>query len=141
MIDDSPKLPPITLTSSDSTRLSALIATKVGLAYPAEARRLRGELRRARLVQSYAVPPNLVTMSSKVIYADVDTRETKEVTIVYPWSARQPSAVSILSPVGTALLGLTAGDAIAWTLDDASVKRLRVLAVPYQPEAAGHWYL
>jgi regulator of nucleoside diphosphate kinase len=80
-------------------------------------------------------------MNSRVIYEDVDARETKEVTIVYPWRAAERSALSVFSPLGTALLGLRVGESIAWTLDDESVKVLRVLALPYHPEAAGHWHL
>ena len=134
-------LPPITLTGPDAKRLSALLSTRVGEAYRAEARRLRDELRRATVVPASTVPSRLVTMNSTLIYGDVETRETKKVTIVYPWRASERSAVNVLSPIGTALLGLQAGDEIAWTLDDRSTKLLRVLSVLYQPEAAGDWHL
>ena len=43
--------------------------------------------------------------------------------------------------VGTALLGVRIGDGIEWILDDLTRRTLRVLAVPYQPEAVGHWHL
>jgi regulator of nucleoside diphosphate kinase len=134
-------LAPITLTTTDVHRLDALLATRVGVAYRAESRRLRGELRRASVIPSREAPLELVTMNSRLVYADVDTHETHEITLVYPWRATERCAVSVFSPIGTALLGLRVGDSIAWTLDDGSVKVLRVSALLYQPEAAGHWHL
>lgn len=133
--------PEITITSADATRLRGLISTRVGLAYRLESRRLRDELKRARVIPADSVPSGLVTMNSKIRYADLITNEVKEATLVYPWHAKGPTALSILSAVGTALLGLRIGDTISWALDDLSLRTFRVLAVPYQPEAAGHWHL
>jgi regulator of nucleoside diphosphate kinase len=72
---------------------------------------------------------------------DLVTDAVTDITLVYPWDARAPTALSILSATGTALLGLRIGDTIEWVLDDLSRRTLRVLAVPYRPEAAGHWHL
>jgi regulator of nucleoside diphosphate kinase len=141
MVDNALPFPPITVTTADATRLRGLIGTRVGLAYRLEARRLRDELGRANVVAPDTVPSSLVTMNSKVRYADLVTREVKEVPLVYPWHAQGPTALSILSAVGTALLGMRIGDTIALALDDLSMRTFRVLAIPYQPEAAGHWHL
>jgi regulator of nucleoside diphosphate kinase len=131
----------ITITDLDAKRLSALLMTRVGLAYRNEARRLRETLRRATIVDSRSVAGDVVTMRSKVVYEDLTSGKTKEVTIVYPWSGHERSTTNVLSPVGTALLGLRVGDRISWALEDATTMVLRVLALPYQPEAAGHWHL
>lgn len=141
MTQPEPSRPEVIVTTSDATRLQGLIGTRVGLAYRLEARRLRDELRRARVVEPQAVPATLVTMNSKVRYADLLTNEVKEVTLVYPWHAQGPTALSILSAVGTALFGMRIGDTVEWVLDDLSRRTFRILAVPYQPEAAGHWHL
>ena len=134
-------LPPITVTTLDAARLDNLLGTRVGLAYRKEARLLREELRRATIAEPEVVPPTLVTMNSRVVFAEEEANVTREVTLVYPWSARVMSAISFLSNVGTALLGLRVGDRIAWEIDAFTRRTFRVLAVPYQPEAAGHWHL
>jgi regulator of nucleoside diphosphate kinase len=141
MDNDDLSRPEITVTTADATRLRGLIGTRVGLAYRLEARRLRDELRRAKVISPESVPATLVTMNSRIRYADLITNDVREVTLVYPWHAQGPAALSILSAAGVALLGLRIGDTIDWVLDDLSRRTLRVLAVPYQPEAAGHWHL
>jgi regulator of nucleoside diphosphate kinase len=133
--------PEITVTTADATRLQGLIGTRVGLAYRLEARLLRDELRRANVVAPDAAPSTLVTMNSRVRYADLITNEVKEITLVYPWHSRRSTTLSILSSLGTALFGVRIGDGVEWLLDDLSRRTLRVLAVPYQPEAVGHWHL
>jgi len=134
-------LPPITVTTLDAARLGALICTRVGTAYRQEARRLRDELRRAIVLPSEEIPHTVVTMNSRVVFAELETRQSREITLVYPWNARDRGALSILSPVGTALLGLQVGDAIRWPVGEVDVHTFRVLALPYQPEASGHFHL
>ena len=138
---DTLALPAVTLADFDVKRLSSLLLTRVGLAYRSEAGELRNKLRRATVVGSHAVRADLVTMNSKVLYADLASRETKEITIVYPWSAGARSTTTVLSPVGTALLGLRIGDTVALGLESGAERTLRVLAIPSQPEAAGDWHL
>lgn len=128
-LDGEPDLPPITVTETDAERLRAMLMTRVALAYRAEACRLSRELRRAKIVAPGSVPSNVVMMSSTVSYEDESTGELKTATLVYPWQSRERSTLSVLSPIGTALLGLRVGDGIEWPLDDASVKRLRILSV------------
>jgi regulator of nucleoside diphosphate kinase len=97
---------------------------------------LAGELDKADIVDSSRVPPNIVTMNSRVLFEDEATGTTREVTIVLPQDADPAKGkVSVLAPVGTALLGLAENQSIAWPFPDGSRRRLRVLEVLYQPEA------
>lgn len=102
---------------------------------------LAAELERAVLVRPSAVPKDVVTMNSDVEYEDEETNQRRVVRIVYPRDAdAERGHVSVLAPIGSALLGLRIGQSIRWPLPDGS-RRLRVLAIPYQPEAAGHHHL
>lgn len=126
--------PRIVVTSSDLERLRTLIDTTAG----DRADALDAELLRAEVVEPAQVPPDVVTMNSRVVYMDEDSHETREVTLSYPKDASlQEGRVSVLAPVGAALLGLSVGQEIEWPLPGGKHKRLRILAVPYQPQAAG----
>lgn len=128
--------PPIVLSSLDLKRLEALL-DKMS---PAEAERhdaLASELARAEVVEPTAMPANVVTMHSRVTFEDETTGEATTVTLVYPSAAGAAGTVSILAPVGSALLGLTKGQHIDWPTPDGHERRLRVLDISYQPEAAG----
>jgi regulator of nucleoside diphosphate kinase len=99
---------------------------------------LAAELGAAEIVDSNSVPRDVVTMNSRVLYQDETSRETREVTIVFPQeSDASGRRISVLSPVGTALLGLAAGQSIVWPFPDGTSRSLRVLRVVYQPEAEG----
>jgi regulator of nucleoside diphosphate kinase len=124
------------MTHLDMRRLSSLLATRVGLAYREEARRLRNELRRATVVASHAAPPDLVTMNSTVLYAE-GVAMPREVTIVYPWRASERGVVSVFSWLGLRLLGRRIGLLPC----EAEVPDIRLLELRYQPEAAGDWHL
>src|ERR1041384_2330133 len=98
---------------------------------------LPAEVRSARVVDSTSIPPDIVTMNSRVVFVDEMTDERREVTIVLPQeSDATVGRVSVLAPVGTALLGLAAGQSIVWPFPDGTSHTLRVLRVIYQPEAA-----
>ncbi len=97
---------------------------------------LSSELERADIVRAHDVPSDVVTMNSRVVFEDATTGKTSEVTIVFPQDADlEQRRVSVLAPVGTALLGLAEGDSIVWPFPDGS-RCLRVVAVTFQPEAA-----
>ena len=99
-------------------------------------------LDRATVVPEELIPPNVVTMNSRVRFMDMNTREESEATVVYPEHADAAKGrVSILDPVGAALLGLEVGETVAWPLPNGGTKNLRILEVLYQPEAEGHWDL
>ena len=128
--------PPIMLSSLDLKRLEALLDKMP----PAEAERhdaLASELARAEVVEPAAMPANIVTMNSRVTFEDEATSEATTVTLVYPSATGTAGTVSILAPVGSALLGLKKGQHIDWPTPDGRERRLRVLDISYQPEAAG----
>ncbi len=128
--------PPIYLSQDDFDRLTDLLE-----AYPAGAggrrlEQLEEELARARVVPPDEIPKDVVTMNSRVVFEDEQTGEQREVTLVYPRDADiDAGRISVLVPVGTALLGLRVGQSIDWRLPSGQKHRYRVIAVPYQPEA------
>jgi regulator of nucleoside diphosphate kinase len=100
---------------------------------------LRGELRRARTVKPAEVPRNVVTMNSTVRLRDLDTGEKETYTLVYPHEADvSEGRISVLAPVGTAVIGNRVGDTIEWPVP-AGLRRLKVEAILYQPERAGEY--
>jgi len=116
----------IVVTDSD-------IALLRGLRAHAE---LAAELDNAEIVPAGRVPSNVVTMNSRVRFEDMATGESREITIVFPQDAdASRGRVSILAPVGTALLGLSEGESITWPFPDGRSRRLRVVEVMFQPEA------
>lgn len=128
----------IYLTSIDERRLSALLRSRASTLEPRTVDLLEEELARARIVEPYEVPRDVVTMNSIVSFEDLDTGEQFRVTLVYPSAGSgSDGRVSVLAPVGSALLGLAVGDSIDWPLPDGRSRRVRVIAVPYQPEAGG----
>ncbi len=101
-------------------------------------RLLDQELARAAVVAPEAIGPKVATMNSRVEYEDVTTGRRRCVTIVYPDQA-DPRAerISVVSPVGITLLGLTEGQETTWQLSDGRPRRTRLVRVVFQPEAAG----
>ena len=95
---------------------------------------LAEELELAIVVPSDRIPKNVVTMNSRLIYADESTGQTREVELVYPSEADPVvGRISVLAPVGCALLGLSAGQSIDWNLPSGQVHRLRVERILSQP--------
>jgi regulator of nucleoside diphosphate kinase len=127
-------LPQIYLTHGDMDRLLELVE-----AYPGKRfEKLESELLRANVVPREKIPKDVVTMNSRVIFENEGTGERREVTLVYPGSADiDAGKISILVPIGTALLGLRVGQSIDWELPGGQKQRYRIVGVPYQPEAAG----
>jgi regulator of nucleoside diphosphate kinase len=132
----------IYLTRSDADRLTRLIEIH-GAGRETEAcAALEEEIGRAKIVDSTAVPPDVVTMNSRVSFEDIDTGERLEVILVYPHEADlDRGRMSVLAPVGSALLGLSVGQSIDWPVPNGATRRLRVVAVTYQPEASGRFDL
>jgi regulator of nucleoside diphosphate kinase len=94
---------------------------------------LQRELERAVIVSDEALPADVVIMNSRVAYTDETTGLRRLVTIVWPEEANgSEGRVSVLAPVGSALLGLSAGQAIEWPFPDGP-RRLRVDEVLSQP--------
>jgi regulator of nucleoside diphosphate kinase len=127
-------LPQIYLTQNDLDRLLALVDAQPG----ERLEKLENELVRATVVPREEIPADVVTMNSRVIFENETTRERREITLVYPEKADiDTSRISVLVPIGTALLGLRVGQSIDWELPDGVRQRYRIVEVPFQPEAAG----
>jgi len=102
-------------------------------------RSLQVELTRANVVNAEELPRDVVTMRSRVLIMLED--EEKEITLVYPNEAnRSTGKISILSPIGTAIIGYREGDVINW-LTPGGLKRIRIKKVLYQPDASGDYEL
>ncbi|MAL03194.1 MAG: nucleoside diphosphate kinase regulator [Arenimonas sp.] len=129
--------PPITVSSRDLERLERLLEAPAVAALPAAAA-LGHELERANVVAPADMPADVVTMNSEVTCEDEVSGETHRLTLVYPPDADvDQHKVSVLAPVGTALLGLSVGQSIDWNAPGGRSLRLRVTGIAYQPEAAG----
>lgn len=125
----------IYVTEMDKARLQSLIDFEGGMAMV----ELEHEIGRAIVVEPQDVAGDVVTMNSRVLLQLDD--EQKEVALVYPKDADERSGkVSILSDVGTAILGYQEGDAIDWVVRDRT-RRIRIEKVIYQPESFGELHL
>ena len=99
---------------------------------------LRAELDRADIVKPEEVPPDVVTMNSTVIFRIASSGKEFSLTLVYPGDIDgNAGKISILAPVGGALLGLREGDEISWPGPGGGLLDVRVLKVVYQPERSG----
>lgn len=127
------EVPPIVMSRPDWDRLEALLESPADRNLPG-AGALRAEIDRASVVEPGEVPADIVTMNTTARFAD-DAGANYTLTLVYPEGAGQPGTVSILAPVGSALLGLKVGQSIDWSLPGGKSTRLRVLEVLDQPEA------
>lgn len=128
----------IVITDADRRRLGTLIerASKVGLVDRRYIDDLAGELERSVSVDPNDVPDDVITMNSTVRLRDLDTGELETYTLVYPIDANiEANCISVLAPVGTAIIGYRVGDVIKWRVPSGHV-RLRVEEV-LQPELVG----
>lgn len=102
------------------------------------AERLRGEINRADIREPAAMPADVVSMNSAVDCVDEASGKHHTLTLVYPKDADADAGrISVLAPVGSALLGLRVGQSIDWPGQGGRTLRLKVTAIHYQPEAAG----
>ncbi len=130
--------PSIILTRLDVQRLEQLIDT-LDEATPGIAA-LQAELDRAEKVVGHEdVPAGVVTMNSKVHCREEVSGKDYHLKLVYPQDAGGEDTVSVLAPVGSALLGLQVGQHIDWPAPAGKTLKLTLLAVEYQPEAAGEY--
>ncbi|AKU22659.1 nucleoside diphosphate kinase regulator [Massilia sp. NR 4-1] len=131
--------PQLTISSLDADRLEALIGAM--RADDATSLALLDELARADIVAPEEMPPDVVTMHSTVRFEIAGTGEVRSLTLAYPKDMAQLSdGISILSPIGSALLGLSVGDTIDWPHPDGQLLKVRLLEVLYQPERAGEYF-
>ena len=93
----------------------------------------------ADIVPREGIDRDIVTVNSVVSFRDELTKGVQRVTIVYPADADMAQRrISVLSPVGSALLGRKVGARTSFSLPDGTRRELRVLELHYQPEASGH---
>jgi regulator of nucleoside diphosphate kinase len=95
---------------------------------------LRRKLARATVVAPVDVPADVVTMDSRLVYADERCGDLHCIKLVYPHRADRRRRIAVTTPLGTALFGLRAGQAIDWHFPDGIRRRLRVRSVITQPE-------
>ncbi|MBA8889324.1 regulator of nucleoside diphosphate kinase [Dokdonella fugitiva] len=129
--------PPIVVSSLDLERIEAMLDAP---AYrdQAGAIALRDELARADVLAPAQMPNDVVTMNSRVRAVDLDNGDAYDLTLVYPRDADGDAGrVSVLAPVGSAILGLRIGQTMQWPMPGGRRMTLRVDAIHYQPEAAG----
>lgn len=131
--------PPIIVSRVDLERLELLLESEACRKLPGIGA-LRSELDRATVVEPAEVPPEVVTMNSTVRFIDDSTGSKFELTLVYPETGGSSETVSILAPVGSALLGLSVGQSIFWQVPGGRRLQLRVLEVVHQPEAMGQYH-
>jgi len=133
--------PEITVSSLDVYRLYNLLDALPANSF-AGMDALIGELSRARVLAPSVIPPTVVTMNSTVRFVIEPSRRTQELTLVYPEDVDPgKNTISIFTPLGSALLGLSPGDRIEWPQPGGKPLKIRVKEITYQPERAGALYL
>jgi regulator of nucleoside diphosphate kinase len=130
--------PAIFVAEGDARRLAFLLSggRDAGTHDHAHLSELRAELERAIIVAARDIPPGVITMYSIATVFDLTSGSRREITLVYPHEA-QPSAgrISVLAPLGTALLGYRQGDEVEWLMP-GGIRRLRIENVRRDDEAA-----
>ncbi len=129
----------IYITDNDMKRLKTFIMDAIEKNPPArkELEHLEDELNRAEICEQKDIPKDVITMNSKVHLRDLNSNEDLFYTLVYPAHANvELGRISILAPIGTAMIGYRVGDTIEWPVP-GGVRRLEVKDVLYQPEASG----
>jgi regulator of nucleoside diphosphate kinase len=136
MKDITSQKPQIVVSDADQGRLTTL-ATDALDRYPAVASELLAEMARAQVKPAGSVPSDVVQMGSTVVFRS-DDGQVRRVVLVFPGQADiGEGKVSILTPIGTALIGLAEGQSITWLTRDGKPRRLTVVAVGGMA-AAGH---
>lgn len=131
----------IYITEADRDKLQKIIATaqEFGGGDKNYLDKLVLELQRAEVVSADTIPADVITMNSKVVLEDLDNGDEMHYTLVYPQDAAlSQGKISVLAPIGTAILGYRSGDVIDWEVP-GGIARLQVKTILYQPEAAGDY--
>ena len=125
----------IAVTQFDFDRLEKLVERlHIRENQPTAAHALEKELDRADIVDPHQIPVDVVTMNSEATVRDLGTGEVENLRVVFPGGAApRKGAISVLAPLGLALLGVRAGDEVTWEMPGGP-RRLRVERVTYQPE-------
>lgn len=132
--------PKIVISSLDAVRLEKLLDSLSDGAFPGKAE-LEAELATAKIVDPQDVPPTVVSMNSTVRFRVESSSDEFSLTLVYPKDMDSSgNKISILAPVGSALLGLSQGDQIEWPKPGGGLLRVRIEEVVYQPERSGEYH-
>ena len=133
------KVTTIYITELDYNRLSGLIdRTRERNGTDREyLNKLEAELDRAEIVEPKDIPADVITMRSKVRLKDLVSGESNTYSLVFPTEADfAEGKISVLAPIGTAILGYRQGDTIEWPVP-SGLRRLKIEEILYQPESAG----
>ena len=134
---------PIQITDFDRYRLQQLLddASRTNFRGREDLANLHAELARAKIVAPRTVSSDVITMNSTVVLLDLETGDEETYTLVFPETADLAAGkISVLAPIGTAMLGYEVGDVFEWAVPDGT-RRLQVKEIVYQPEAAGDFHL
>ena len=135
----SKKTTTIYITELDYNRLSGLIdRTRERNGADREyLNKLEAELDRAEIVEAQDIPSDVITMRSTVRLKDLVSGESATYSLVFPTEANfADGKISVLAPIGTAILGYRQGDTIEWPVP-SGLRKLKVEEILYQPESAG----
>lgn len=136
----SSKQPARLLTELDHIRISKLLQ-RPG-ASPGMESDVDDLIHNAELISSYKVPADVVTMYSQVLIADGKTGEQRKLTLCYPHDADVTAGfVSVLSPVGSGLLGVKKGRVARWSTPDGNEVTAKIVDILFQPEDSGDYLL
>ncbi|WP_163577622.1 nucleoside diphosphate kinase regulator [Halomonas faecis] len=132
--------PPIIINRLDAERLQRLIDVVSGESL-AVAELLEEELARGEVIDPEEIPADTVSMNSQVQFTDL-TRDRQMIrTLVYPHAlAATEDGISVMAPIGAALIGLRVGDVIDWPLPGGGEAQLRIDAILWQPEREGQFH-
>ena len=131
-----PRQPSIKVTKHDSRDINALLSINANHLGWRSVEYLLRELARAAVVDEGCIPANVVTIGSRVEYRELGRESTQIVTLSYPGDRELfRDAISILTPTGAALIGLSAGQSICYAGLDGCPVTIEVVKVLYQPEA------
>ncbi len=132
--------PTLVISSRDAERLNGLLESLPKGDFPGK-NELEDELDRAEVVDSAQIPSTVVTMNSTVKFKVASSSEEFRLTLVYPKDVDPAGGtISILAPIGSALLGLSEGDEIEWPKPNKQTMLVRIEEVVYQPERAGDYH-
>jgi len=130
------------ISQTDLTRLENLIELirhEGGRLNASYANKLEQELEFAHIVLPEDIPPDVVTMRTRLRVMDLDTEEESVYSVVFPTEANfDEGKVSILAPLAAALLGRNVGDIVQFDAPGRE-RRLKIVEIVYQPEHAGAW--
>ncbi len=131
----------IYLTEKDYQRLHTLVQSERHVSSKQSLGPLCNELKRAKIVASEEIPVDVITMNSTVRLKELKSHSEIIITVVYPKEVNLSfRKVSVLAPIGTAVLGCRVGDVINWPLPQGTAT-YRVEEIIYQPKAEGDFHL